>query len=44
MGTDVKTSKFSGGCNFRKGKDLRSCRAYHSGPWGRWFESTRPDQ
>src|SRR5699024_2459462 len=32
MGTDVKRSKFSGGCNFRKGKYLRFCRAYHSGP------------
>jgi len=41
---DVKTSKISGGCNFRKGKYLRTYRAHNSGPWGRRFESSRPDQ
>jgi len=44
MRTDVKTLEISGGCNFRKSKYLRFCRAYHSGPWGRRFESSRPDQ
>jgi len=44
MGKNCKTLDFLGGCNFRKDKNLGFCRAYGSGPWGRRFESSRPDQ
>ena len=39
MGKNVKALIFLGGCNFRKGKYLRFCRASNSQCGGRGFES-----
>src|SRR5260370_12952481 len=44
MARNAESQYFLGGCNFRKGKDLSFCRTGDSGPRGRRFESSRPDQ